>query len=48
MEEFVSQQVQEWIYEVKQLSTIAVTQPHAAYEAFVKSLNVPLMYCPQH
>ena len=44
VEGFVSQKVQEWVYEVKQLSTIALTQPHAAYAAFVKGLQRKWIY----
>jgi len=38
-EEFVKKRVDEWVSEVKCLSEIACTQPHAAYSAFVHGLT---------
>ena len=35
---FVNGKVQQWVEEVKHLSSIAQTQPHAAYSAFVYGL----------
>ena len=35
-EEYVSRKVGEWVNEIKSLSTIALTQPHAAYAAFTQ------------
>ena len=36
---FVNRKVQQWIEEVKHLSAIAHTQPHAAYLAFIRGLS---------
>ena len=38
-EEFVKKHVDEWIVEMKCLSEVAKTQPHAAYSAFVHGLT---------
>ena len=38
-EEYVSCKVGEWVKEIEQLSTIASTQPHAAYAAFTHGLS---------
>ena len=38
-EEYVSRKVGEWVNEIKSLSTIALTQPHAAYAAFTHGLS---------
>ena len=38
-EEFVKKHVDEWIVEMKRLSEVAQTQPHAAYSAFVHGLT---------
>ena len=36
---FIRKKVQEWVEEIKTLSEFAVTQPHAAYAAFVHGLS---------
>ena len=38
-EEYVSRKVGEWVNEIKSLSTISLTQPHAAYAAFTHGLS---------
>ena len=38
-DEYVSERVKEWITEIKILSDIAKSQPHAAYSAFVHGLT---------
>ena len=38
VESFVKKQVSEWISEIKLLSQIAVSQPHAAYVSLTHSL----------
>ncbi len=38
-EEYVSSKVAEWVKEIKHLSTIALTQPHAAYAAYIHGLS---------
>ena len=38
-EEYVSGKVQEWTKEIKRLSQVAVSQPHAAYAAFTHGLS---------
>ena len=38
-EEYVSRKVGEWVNEIKSLSTMAHTQPHAAYAAFTHGLS---------
>ena len=37
-ESFVKKRVSEWIYEIKLLSQIAVSQPHEAYASLTHSL----------
>ena len=37
--EFVNNKVQQWVEEVQHLSSIANTQPHAAYSAFTHGLS---------
>ena len=39
IEEFVTAKIQEWVKEVKQLSNIALTQPHVAYAATTHGLT---------
>ena len=41
---FVNRKVQQWIEEVKHLSAIAHTQPHAAYSAFIRGLSSKWTY----
>ena len=36
---FIRKKIQEWVEEIKTLSEFAVTQPHAAYAAFVHGLS---------
>lgn len=36
---YVQLKVTEWVKEVECLSSIAVTQPHAAYDAFIHGLK---------
>ena len=38
VEEYVQQRVATWVLEVEHLSSIAITQPHAAYSAFTHGL----------
>ena len=38
-EECVSGKVKEWVKEIKRLSAVASTQPHAAYAAFTHGLS---------
>ena len=38
-EEYVSKKVREWVKVIMRLSTIALTQPHAAYAAFTQGLS---------
>ena len=42
--EFVNGKVQQWVEEVKHLSLIAQTQPHAAYSAFSHGLSSKWAY----
>ena len=42
--EFVEDKVQRWVEEVKLLSVIAQTQPHAAYSAYIHSLSCKWTY----
>ena len=41
---YVGRKVQQWIEEVKHLSAIAHTQPHAAYSAFIRGLSSKWTY----
>ena len=38
-ESYVQNKVSEWVHEIEQLSSFAVTQPHAAYAAFTHGLT---------
>ena len=38
IQSYVQQKVSEWVGEIECLSSIAVTQPHAAYTAFTHGL----------
>ena len=42
--EFVNGKVQQWVEEIKHLSLIAQTQPHAAFSAFVHGLSSKWTY----
>ena len=39
IESYVQQKVSTWVEELERLSSIAVTQPHAAFAAFVHGLT---------
>ena len=39
IEEYVAYKVRKWVEEFKQLATIAQTQPHAAYTAYIHCLS---------
>ena len=50
VESYVQEKVSGWIHEVERLSSIALTQPHAAYAAFTHGLGLSQMLriCPNH
>ena len=43
-EEYVQQQVQNWVHRVEKLTNTATSQPQAAYAALTKSLQVEWTY----
>ncbi len=44
VESYVKRKVSGWVHEVERLSSIAVTQPHAAYAAFTQALMLAVLW----